>query len=165
MASSRPLIVPEKRKLLPPRENSLSTHNRTYHVLNPSAIAAEMCMKAPRNPETKDGLASDQEKSDDAPGHLSHIEFDFATPPQPFLDPPAWEAMLKRSQMKGSLGEGSKQGAGDVGTSRSATTPREEKARTEREAEYSSVAIRGRSSMSGRGKRARGVGRYWGGHH
>lgn len=166
MTSSRPLIIPQKRALLPPKANSRSIQNRTYQVLNPSAVAAEMCMKAPSNPETEDDPGSDQEKND-IPNNPTRIEFNFAASPQPFLDPPTWEAMLKRSRMVTSSSEGYVGDTeGEVGGP--SETTEELRTRQQREAEYRSMAIRGRSSISGRGKRGRGTGAargYWGGRH
>lgn len=180
MPSTRPLIIPQKRALLPPRTNSSTpqTQPRTYQILNPSAVAAETCMKAARVPETADEPASHLDRADDGPSrNLTRIEFDFAAPPQPFLDPPVWEAMLKRARARslgvegraGGVGEGGELQGGAGSANTGSETPREQRGRVGREAEYNSIAIRGRSSISARGKRARGVGRggssssYWGG--
>jgi hypothetical protein len=88
--------------------------------------------------------ASGIEEGDEPEKKYKCTGFAFATTPQPFLDPPTWEAMLKRK-------EASRQGESDQSESETADQRRR---RLEREAEYGSISIRGRSSV--RGARGRG---------
>lgn len=87
--------------------------------------------------------------------------------PQPFLDPPTWEAMLKR-QAQAARTEASGEGAaaaergGRSEYSGDFETCEQRRRRRETEAGYGSMAIRGRSSVSGRGLRGK---RFWGGRH
>ncbi|KAJ6171840.1 hypothetical protein N7470_000907 [Penicillium chermesinum] len=162
MASKRPLIIPRKRPLLPPHTSSdKSAKSQPPRVLNPSAVAAETRMKkaAPRHyssDSADESLGEDSE--DEKPGP---VKFAFAAPPQPFLEPPTWEGMLKRhaqAQTRGVDGSGDTRdksrdagGRGEEGLE----TADERVRRREREAEYGSMAVRGRSRV-GRGKREKG---------
>ncbi|KAJ5174872.1 Cytochrome P450 [Penicillium canariense] len=159
----RPLLIPNKRPLLPPTTHSNTNHKPVYKVLNPSAVAATVCMKAPCENSEDDISQDDRTKA-------TRIEFSFAAAPQPFLDPPTWEAMLKRARATAaSAGEGASSSArrrDDDENVGSSETPDQQRLRREREAEYGSMAIRGRSSVSGRGKHAKASGRgYWGGRY
>ncbi|OQE20031.1 hypothetical protein PENSTE_c014G03847 [Penicillium steckii] len=118
MTLSRPFIIKEKRALLPPRTNngaSKSKSNRTYKQLNPSAVAAETCMKAPNSPAAEDEPATNErEEIDGVSNRLTRIEFNFSAAPQPFLDPPTWEAMLKRSRPRSSVRENDTRDTGNI---------------------------------------------------
>jgi len=143
----RPLLVPQKRALLPP-----STGNKpkpVYKVLNPSATPAETCMRQ-SGQDAQDAANASGSEEDEREIKYRRTEFAFARPPQPFLDPPAWEAILKRKEQVSRPGEGTDQG-GEQGE-----TPDQRRQRLEREAQYGSMAIRGRSSLRGR---ARGMAR------
>ena len=170
MTLSRPFIIKEKRALLPPRTNNGGTQsksNRTYKQLNPSAVAAETCMKAPNRPALEDEpVTNDVGELDGVSGRLTRIEFNFSAAPQPFLDPPTWEAMLKRSRTRSSVRENQTRDSRDSeNVEVPQETPHDQRIRREREAEYRSMAIRGRSSLTGRGRRGREAGRggFWGG--
>jgi len=170
MTLSRPFIIKEKRALLPPRMINggiKSKSNSTYKQLNPSAVAAETCMKAPNSPTLEDEpVTNEGGEIDGVSNRLTRIEFNFSAAPQPFLDPPTWEAMLKRSRTRSSVRENHTR---DSGNSENVDvpheTPHDQRVRQEREAEYRSMAIRGRSSLTGRGRRGREAGRggFWGG--
>lgn len=85
----------------------------------------------------------------------SRVELSFGMPPQQFLDPPAWEAMLKKHKET----QASKE-SGEVGhKDEDFETADQRLRRGTREAEYGSMAIRSRSSLRGRGKRGKGKGR------
>ncbi|KAJ5693185.1 hypothetical protein N7462_002608 [Penicillium macrosclerotiorum] len=148
----RALLIPHKRPLLPPQK----------HLQNSSAAPATILLKP----------TSAEHDNPDAPAQTRRTEVSFH-PPQPFLDPPAWEAMLARAQERaarehrGADGEDEEEAAArglGTGTGNGAeSAERRERAR-EREAEYGSMAIRGRSGLGGRGRRhARPRGRGFGG--
>ncbi|KAJ5208533.1 hypothetical protein N7449_002912 [Penicillium cf. viridicatum] len=167
---SRPLLIPYKRALLPSGTNKSGP--KVYRVLNPSAIPAETNIK-PSYEEAiqgrnKPSSLSKHNKStvedEDYEPHPPRFEVSFSMPPQPFLDPPTWEAMLKHSRER--------LAAQSIKAEPSSEADQEEESvermrqRVERETEYGSMAIRGRSSVRGRGKRGRGRGNvYWGGRH
>ncbi|KUM57706.1 hypothetical protein ACN42_g9469 [Penicillium freii] len=166
----RPLLIPHKRALLPSGTNKLGP--KVYKVLNPSAIPAGTSIKPSyeeaiqrRNKPTD---SSEHNKStvedEDYEPQPPRFEVSFSMPPQPFLDPPTWEAMLKHSRER--------LAAQSMKVEPSSEADQEEESvelmrqRVERETEYGSMAIRGRSSVRGRGKRGRGRGNvYWGGRH
>ncbi|KAJ5751824.1 hypothetical protein N7520_008741 [Penicillium odoratum] len=147
--TTRPLLIPHKRPLLSSnsqndKENPKKTKS-VPKVLNPSAVAADTRMKKPF-PCALDKYTEAQEPEENQP---EPIKVSFATPPQPFLDPPVWQAMLKRAREATNTnapGNGNEQS----GPSETADQRRQ---RQDREAEYGSMAIRGRSNISGRGKR------------
>lgn len=165
MASSRPLLIPQKRPLLFSGGDGEAHRKPIPKVLNPSATAAETRMKKANpyvfrpsieNEEDNTGVGNmkDHDDVDDTP---ARIEFSFAMPPQPFLDPPRWEAMLKQAQLKtapltGGAGKNRSETQEEPGPSE---TPDQRRQRREREAEYGSMAIRDRSNVSGRGRRGR----------
>jgi hypothetical protein len=148
-------------------------------VLNPSAIAASIRTKGVHQNYTNSQEDRDQgvleEEQDPKP---PRIEVSFSAIPQPFLDPPLWESILRTRWVKTATrsrstdeergGEAGEEGE-EADTSESgATGPEtgeERRRRREREVEYGSMAIRGRSSLRGRGRRGRGGdgGVYWGG--
>ena len=97
--------------------------------------------------------ASGIEEEDEYEKKYKCTEFAFAVPPQPFVDPPTWEAMLKRKEQAVSR---QTEGTGQGGVQSESETAEQRRRRLEQEAEYGSMAIRGRSSVS-RG-RARGRG-------
>lgn len=143
--SSRPLLIPQKRAFLPP---STWSSRKVDKVLNPSAAPAETRMRQPAQDAAN---ASGREEEDEQEIKYKRTEFAFAMHPQPFLDPPAWEAILKRKEQAVSRpGEGVEDGGAQ------SETADQRRRRLEREAEYGSMAIRGRSSVRGR---ARGRGR------
>jgi hypothetical protein len=168
---NRPRLIPNKRPLKP-----TSTTNPYPRVLNPSANPAEIRLKQSyqeylqtknNSPNPSFTPATEEEDLPQTP----RIEVSFSAP-QPFLDPPTWDAMLRLYREKiaaqsiedssgaTSRGSGSGVGAGAGSGEESA----ERRQRAEQEMEYGSMAIRGRSSVRGRGKRGRGRGNvYWGG--
>ncbi|KAJ5327129.1 Cytochrome P450 [Penicillium brevicompactum] len=93
-----------KRLILPPR--SIHKH-KVLKVLNPSAKPAETCMKSSHEEATRqkklnngnDQTSSPNDEYDDTP-QSKRFEVAFSMTPQPFLDPPTWEAMLKISQQR-----------------------------------------------------------------
>ncbi|KAJ5294481.1 hypothetical protein N7508_009302 [Penicillium antarcticum] len=164
--SERPRLIPKKRPLKP---ISTSLHPR---VLNPSAIPAETRLK----PSYQEYLQTKQNHTDssftpateeeDNLHQAPRIEVSFSAA-QPFLDPPTWEAMLRlhREKIAAQSIEDSSvaitQGSGSRSEEESAERQRQ---RAEQEMEYGSMAIRGRSSVRGRGMRARGRGTvHWSG--
>ncbi|KAJ5340933.1 Cytochrome P450 [Penicillium brevicompactum] len=97
-------MTSSKRLILPPR----STHkHKVLKVLNPSAKPAETCMKSSHEEATRqkklnngnDQTSSPNDEYDDTP-QSKRFEVAFSMTPQPFLDPPTWEAMLKISQQR-----------------------------------------------------------------
>ncbi|KAJ5574297.1 uncharacterized protein N7459_008724 [Penicillium hispanicum] len=164
MTSSRPLLIPQKRPLLSPSRIGESNRKSVHKILNPSAVAAETRMKK-ANPYTLHFSDEDDEESTDqtvANGHEldnqpARIEVSFAMPPQPFLDPSTWEAMLNRARRTATaLGDGSsRERQESQGDSEPSETPDQRRQRRDREAEYGSMAIRGRSNVGGRGRRGR----------
>ncbi|KAJ5094146.1 hypothetical protein N7456_010007 [Penicillium angulare] len=166
MTSSRPLLITHKRPLLSPstgkhiQKSNTSCNKIVPKVLNPSAVAAETRMKKPISYPLHNDENADEGQDG---GKLQYpksepIEVAFAMAPQPFLDPATWEAMLKRARdtanASNNIGTGNHSSAGPS----SSETADQRNRRREREAEYGSMAIRGRSSVSGRGKRVRGRG-------
>ncbi|KAJ5879142.1 hypothetical protein N7455_002607 [Penicillium solitum] len=167
---SRPLLIPHKRALLPPGTNKSGP--KVYKVLNPSAIPAETSIK----PSYKEAIQGRNKPTDSSEHNKSTVEdedyeplpprfeISFSMPPQPFLDPPTWEAMLKHSRER--LGAQSIKVEPSSDADQAEETVERMRQRVERETEYGSMAIRGRSSVRGRGKRGRGRGNvYWGGRH
>ena len=80
------------------------------------------------------------------------IEWALGVVPQPFLDPPLWEAMLRHAREKQRLNESQAGASGaterdQVNGGSSAESADQRRRRVEREAEYGSMAIRGRSSL------------------
>ena len=159
--SSRTRLIPAKRPLLPPNK---------HKVLNPSAIPAETRFKqsheeaTQRRTESKNtsDKSSNADEDEDYIPQTPRIEVSFSMPPQPFLDPPTWETMLKHSQQR--LAAHSDGNSPESHTQEVESAERHRQ-RVDRETEYGSMAIRGRSSVRGRGKR-RGAGNvYWGGRH
>jgi hypothetical protein len=139
-------------------------------VLNPSTKPATTHMKPPLDTNDYEEESINEPTKDNS----TQIQFSFASAPQPFLDPPTWEAMLKRAQTAAASAGGSASASASNSVRRSGEnpnseslgteTPDQQRIRREREAEYGSMAIRGRSSVSGRGRRTRASGRgYWGG--
>jgi hypothetical protein len=173
MTSKRPLLIPHKRPLLPPTIHTTTNQKHVYKVLNPNTTAPTTNMKPALDANKDEPVTEPTNKTP------SRIEFSFASAPQPFLDPPTWEAMLKRAQARAasasvSLGEGesasnstsTRRRGENLSESSELETPDQQRIRREREAEYGSMAIRGRSSVSGRGRRTRASGRgYWGGQY
>ncbi|KAJ5903167.1 hypothetical protein N7504_005550 [Penicillium tannophilum] len=157
--TSRPLLIPHKRPLLSSKNSKRIEKSKKHvpKVLNPSAVAAETRMKkpipyAPNSDDSGDENIGEQELEDKP----DPIKASFATPPQPFLDPPAWEAMLKRAREAANTSEGENESRGSNTPSGPYETADQRRQRQDREAEYGSMAIRGRSNISGRGKRPRG---------
>ncbi|KAJ5933879.1 hypothetical protein N7454_006208 [Penicillium verhagenii] len=168
---SRPLLIPQKRALITSKKTTdkgkPNTKKPTPKILNPSAVAAETRMKKPIPFASDVSAAEYAELEDHTP---EPIKVAFAMPVQPFLDPPSWEAMLKRAREAANantnintgppgVASGSRSASGRQGNiERSAPyeTADQRRQRQDREAEYGSMAIRGRSNISGRGKRARG---------
>jgi hypothetical protein len=162
----QPRIVLKKRPLK--RAPTTSSH------LNPSATPAETPLKQSyqeylqakqSNPNpTSTSATEEEEDSNQTP----RIEVSFLAP-QPFLDPPTWDAMLRLHREKLAVQAAEDSNLGAAQGSRSGSGPEEESAerqrqRAEQEMEYGSMAIRGRSSVRGRGKRGRGRSSiYWGG--
>lgn len=173
MSSSRPLLIPHKRPLLLSGRDGESNRKPVPKVLNPSAVAAEMRMKKadPYTFHISDENGAESADLEKLQGHSiddkpARIEVSFAMPPQPFLDPPTWEAMLKQVQRKAEpLNEGVGRDGSEVQEKPgSSETPDQRRQRHEREAEYGSMAIRGRSNVGGRGRRGRTRGNIaWGG--
>lgn len=173
----RPRLITHKRALIP-----------TPHVpkvVNPSALPAETRLNqhqlkdAHQTPPNNKDSDAPRDPDEDLDPPL-RTELSFAIPPQPFLDPPTWDTMLKRGvhadQTQSADSEGgtrSREEEGgakeesnrDVGSgSKIRESADQRRRRREREAEYRSMAIRGRSSIRGRG-RARTRGGYWGGQY
>ncbi|KGO77243.1 hypothetical protein PITC_092030 [Penicillium italicum] len=148
---SRTLLIPHKRALLSLRTNN--PDHKVYKVLNPSALPAETSIKKSYEEVTqernKSTSLSEHNKStiedeEDYEPQPPCFEVSFSMPPQPFLDPPTWEAMLKHSHVnlaaqpiKDELGSGE---------DREDESVEQMRQRMERETEYGSMAIRGRSS-------------------
>lgn len=142
---SRPLLIPEKRAVLSPGTGS--SRNPVAKVLNPSAVPAETRMRQPAQDAAN---ASATEEEDEYEKKYKTTGFAFALPPQPFLDPPTWQAMLKRKEQAGSR---QSEVTGQEGAQSASETADQRRRRLEREAEYGSMAIRGRSSVPrGRGR-------------
>ena len=160
-------ITPSKRLILPPR----STHkHKVLKVLNPSAKPAETCMKSSHEEATRqkklnnanDQTSSPNDEYDDTP-QSKRFEVAFSMTPQPFLDPPTWEAMLKISQQRHAA-HSAQENTSELPVSQQVESAERLRQRVDRETEYGSMAIRGRSSIRGRGKRGRGnESVYWGG--
>ncbi|CAG7919283.1 unnamed protein product [Penicillium olsonii] len=107
--------------------------------------------------------SSSPSEEDDSNSQSKRVESSFAASPQPFLDPPTWETMLKHSQER--LAAQSASGGSSEASAAQESAERLRQ-RVDRETEYGSMAIRGRSSVRGRGKRGRGNGNvYWGGRY
>ncbi|KAF3387169.1 hypothetical protein F1880_000524 [Penicillium rolfsii] len=151
MTSKCPLLIPHKRALLPSTTHTIYNQQNVYKMLNPSSTPAITHMKPPL------GTNEDEEESTHEPtrGKSTRIECSFAAAPQPFLDPPTWEAMLKRAQSEAasaaaSAGESASASASNnlgrrienLSESSGTETPDQQRIRREREAEYGSMAIR-----------------------
>ncbi|KAJ5834657.1 hypothetical protein N7447_000683 [Penicillium robsamsonii] len=160
---SRPLLIPHKRALLPSPTNRPGS--KVYKVLNPSAIPAETSIKQSyeeatkernKTPSSSEHNKSKVEYEENYDPQPPRFEVSFSMPPQPFLDPPAWEAILKHSRERlAAQSMGDRPSSGVDQEDESAERMRQQ---VERETEYGSMAIRGRSSVRGRGKRGRGKG-------
>ncbi|OQE07547.1 hypothetical protein PENVUL_c013G05420 [Penicillium vulpinum] len=147
---SRPLLIPHKRALLPANRPG----PKVYKVLNPSAIPAETRIKQsyeeatqernmPTNLNERNKIkVKDEEDYEPQP---PRFEVSFSMPPQPFLDPPTWEAMLKHSREK--LAAQSIKDEPDSGADQEDESAERVRQRVTRETEYGSMAIRGRSSI------------------
>ncbi|KAJ5287679.1 hypothetical protein N7478_003365 [Penicillium angulare] len=158
MTSSRPLLIPHKRPLFSSttgkdiNKSKTSCNKTVAKALNSSAVAAETRMKKPISYPLHSDENADEGQDGDELQYLKSepIEVAFAMAPQPFLDPPTWEAMLKRARdtanASNNTGTGNRRDDhGSVGPSSSETAD-QRRLRREREAEYGSMAIRGRSS-------------------
>ncbi|KAJ5184993.1 hypothetical protein N7491_007139 [Penicillium cf. griseofulvum] len=166
---SRPLLIPHKRALLPLSSNRPGF--KVSKVLNPSAIPAETTIRQSYEEATQERNkptgSSERNKStvkdeEYYESQTPRFEVSFSMPPQPFLDPPTWEAMLKHSRER--LAAQSIDDEPGSGADREDESAEQMTQRVERETEYGSMAIRGRSSVRGRGKRGKGRGNvYWGG--
>lgn len=175
LQTSRPRIIPFKRPLLPAK--SIYNH-RVSKVLNPSAIPAETHFKSSheeatqkrqqlQNSDNKDKDERSNEDEDYSP-KIPRTEVSFSMPPQPFLDPPTWEAMLKHShqRLETQSTQSTQATSSDHHVGEQVESAEQLRQRVDRETEYGSMAIRGRSSVRGRGRRGRGNGNvYWGGAH
>ncbi|KAJ5156159.1 Cytochrome P450 [Penicillium capsulatum] len=130
------------------RDDQHDQNEHTHHppVLNPSAVAAETRMKP--------ALSDDKDVSSYGRSRPTQVELSFGMPAQQFLDPPAWEAMLKKHKETQS-----KESSGDDHNDPDFETTDQRQRREEREAEYGSMAIQSRSSLRGRGRREKGQGR------
>lgn len=148
---SRPLLIPEKRALLPPKTES--SRKPVAKVLNPSAVPAETRMRQSAQDAAN---ASGIEEEDEYEKKYKCTAFAFAVPPQPFVDPPTWEAMLKRKEQAVARHN---EGTGQEGVQSESETAEQRRRRLEQEAEYGSMAIRGRSSVPRGRARGRGGGR------
>ncbi|KAJ5468153.1 hypothetical protein N7475_005905 [Penicillium sp. IBT 31633x] len=165
--SSRALLIPHKRALLPPPRPA----SKVCKVLNPSATPAETRIKQShdeatqkKNRSTNSSADKESISEDEEDYETPRFEVSFSMPPQPFLDPPTWETMLKRSRDR--LAAKSVADAQDSETGQAEESVERRRQQVESEMEYGSMAIRGRSSVRGRGKRGRGRGNvYWGGRH
>ncbi|KAJ5808186.1 hypothetical protein N7474_009455 [Penicillium riverlandense] len=184
---SRPLstlLIPKKRSLLPPTSTtrlSGTHHQHVKRILNPSAVAASIRTKGAHRDYTSSHEDREQEAlEEEQDPKPPRIEVSFSAIPQPFLDLPLWESILRtrwakaatqsRSTDEGRGGEAGEEGEEEDTSESGATGPEtgeERRRRREREVEYGSMAIRGRSSLRGRGRRrGRGGGDggvYWGG--
>ncbi|KAJ5748503.1 uncharacterized protein N7511_010199 [Penicillium nucicola] len=162
----RARLIPGKRPLKPTSNSSCP------RALNPSAIPAETRLKQSYqeylqtkqdNPISNSTTATEEEEDQ---SQIPRMEVSFSAP-QPFLDPPTWDAMLRLHQEKiatQSIDESSVAAARGSGSGSGEESSERQRQRAEQEMEYGSMAIRGRSSVRGRGKRARGRGNvYWGG--
>ncbi|KAG0159078.1 hypothetical protein PDIDSM_6598 [Penicillium digitatum] len=167
---SRSRLIPYKRALLPPRTKKPGP--KAYKVLNPSAIPAETSIK-----KSYEEVNQERNKSTSLSGHSKNIfedkeeyepqtpcfQVSFSMPPQPFLDPPTWEAMLKHSRER--LAIQSLKDESGSGIDREDESVERTRRRVEREMEYGSMAIRGRSSVRGTWEGGRGDNVYWGGRY
>ncbi|KAJ5514489.1 hypothetical protein N7463_004041 [Penicillium fimorum] len=160
---SRPLLIPHKRALLP--SPTSRPGSKVYKVLNPSAIPAETSIKQSYEEAIKERnkttSSSEQNKitikyEEDYDPQPPRFEVSFSMPPQPFLDPPTWEAILKHSRKR--LAAQLIGGEPSSGLDQEDESSERMRQQVERETEYGSMAIRGRSSVRGRGKRGRGKG-------
>lgn len=161
--ASRPLLIPHKRPLL--SSNNAKDKGKIKKpvpkVLNPSAVAAETRMKKPTPYALNiDDSADEHTRQQELEDKPDPIKAPFSMPPQPFLDPPTWEAMLKRAREAANTPDGNGSPGNNTPSGPSETADRRRQ-RQDREAEYGSMAIRGRSNISGRGKRARGARRIY----
>jgi hypothetical protein len=169
--TSRPIKSP-KRSVLPPHK---PTPPKVSKVLNPSAHPAETRIKLSHDEAAENrSKTSSTAPAKSAVEHEAEEEYEpprfevsFSMPPQPFLDPPIWEAMLKRARERLTQRPLDEIPASGVNLEEEAESAERRRQRVEQEMEYGSMAIRGRSSVSGRGKRRRGDGGrgnvYWGG--
>lgn len=157
--TSRPLLIPHKRPLLSSHDgkDKGKIKKQVPKVLNPSAVAAETPMKTPTpyalNSDDSADERTEEQEPEDKP---EPIRVAFAMPPQPFLDPPTWEATLKRAREAANISDGGNESRGNNTPSGPSETADQRRQRQDREAEYGSMAIRGRSNISGRGNRPRG---------
>ena len=152
LQAPRARIIPSKRPLLP---------TKAMLRLNPSATPAELHIKSSheeakatrrKKPNSMNERSSSPSEEDDSNSQSKRVESSFAASPQPFLDPPTWETMLKHSQER--LAAQSASGGSSEASAAQESAERLRQ-RVDRETEYGSMAIRGRSSVRGRGKRGR----------
>lgn len=169
------LLIPTKRALLPPCSTSPSFRG-VHRTLNPSAVPAQIQIRRPAfstvtvTPTAtataagaKDAPTQNTGQDQGQRHEPTVIEFDASRPPQPFLDPGVLQRMRAHVRAVREVREGTSGGA--TGGTMTPTGIRAEelkgegeseeaiRRRQEREAEYGSMAVRGRS----RGSRRRGV--------
>lgn len=147
---SRPLIIPQKRRLLDHNGKELKQGQKPIpKVINPSAVPAETrIQKSLRHliPENADADAYNEAIAYDS--KPEPIEWHLGDLPQPFLDPDLWEAMLKHAREK--LQQRFNETNAVNGGSGPVESADQQRRREEREVEYGSMAIRGRASLRGR---------------
>lgn len=191
MQTSRPLLIPQKRPLLAPKATP-----KTLNTNTPSPKATLMHRPSPPSttnhspnshtePKPTPEPESSHNRQPPTRTQLTRLELSFAAYPQPFLDPPTWEAMIRRARKGNSSASHTaricspaptpttSRGLGvrgerappraRVDQRESPSTPEtadQQRRRREREVEYGAMAIADRSrggSGSGRGRRGRRV--------
>lgn len=91
MSPSRPLIIPHKRALLPPKTITKYNNIPIPKTLNTNTTPPETHLTPPKTTQP-----SHQTEPTDQSKSIQITEFPFASYAQPFLDPPTWTAMTKR---------------------------------------------------------------------
>ncbi|KAJ5550873.1 hypothetical protein N7461_005571 [Penicillium sp. DV-2018c] len=144
-------VTSKKRSLIRPHKPKAP---KVTKVLNPSAQPPEMRIK-PSHDEitesrsktisTASGESAAEHEADEY-YEPPRFEVSFSMPPQPFLDPPIWEAMLKRARERLAQRPMDEIPAAGVDPEEEVESAESRRQREEREMEYGSMAIRGRSS-------------------
>jgi hypothetical protein len=156
------LLIPQKRKLISGINPSIC------RTINPSALPAEIQIQRPVFSSLSSATGEEDVPSDRR--KIVTVEFDSSRAPQPFLEPEVLQRLRakRREQQQQRLRqqqeqhEEAEQGA-DAEQRRCDDAEEEDEQtlsrRREREAEYGSMAVRGRMNVSGRGRRVRDRGR------
>lgn len=100
MNSPRPLLIPQKRALLPSKTTSIYNNQTIHKTLNTNTTTTKttIMQSAPfaLNPNSQLEPSPSPPPSENTQD--TRLELSFAAYPQPFLDPLTWETMVRRAR-------------------------------------------------------------------